>query len=286
MKIDPEIIRSLRTSTCGIVFLPVPHDQLSDAAILLGGNYTSANSQLVGTGFLIRSDLILTNRHVVEEIVNGIQDNGVNNWYLRFSYPEQGAWSESFLRAKNAFAFVDPKGRGILDAGIISFDREDGMNQCQPVQFGSLSDIEVGRQIAMSGYPLGNTLINNDRMGIHRFGPVVHQGMISAISPFDTANRRSYTSILTDIYSAPGFSGSPLFLPESGEVVGIHYGGAEILLGCAIPIDKKRIDGWIRFYESVFIDLANQPELKLRDGGDIVFDSERPIGSGSNDAST
>jgi V8-like Glu-specific endopeptidase len=48
-------------------------------------------------------------------------------------------------------------------------------------------------------------------------------------------------AIQTDIVSFEGFSGAPLFLANTGEVIGVIWGGINVeqnkVLACATPID-------------------------------------------------
>ena len=115
---------------------------------------------------------------------------------------------------------------GALDVGLLSFNAKPGdLGPCKPVEFGDLSSIEVGKNIAMCGFPLGNDLLHNPKLGIDRFGPVVHNGMISALAPYDTADKRSIQIFLTDINTIGGLSGSPVFTSDNGRVIGLHFAG-------------------------------------------------------------
>jgi len=229
--------------------------------------------RVIATGFLIQSDLVLTNRHVIAEIYKDHQvKSHHDHWYVRFTYPGgQGGWSETVKRIRNLFAFVHPAGGGELDVGLLSFVRKPGeMEECHPVEFDQLDSIVAGNDIAICGFPYGNQLLVNAQLGLHRVGSVVHQGIVSAVSPFDTVDKRLIATFLTDLNSAAGMSGSPVFLPSSGRVIGLHYAGAEGTLGYAIPLDQKRVEGWISFYNRVMDDPKVIHELKIRPGGDIV----------------
>jgi hypothetical protein len=87
-------------------------------------------------------------------------------------------------------------------------------------------------------------------LGIYRFGPVIHLGMISGMAPYATVDARRIQAFLTDLGSGAGLSGSPVFLPESGRVIGLHYAGAPgARIGAALPLDGVRIEQWIRVCE-------------------------------------
>jgi len=273
--ISSDTIQKIRSSTCAILYMPIKHEdafpnaKAGDAAPLPNDHTT----QVFATGFLIRDDLVLTNRHVVAEILRDRQEKGHHeHWYVRFTYPrDQSSWAETTKRIKRLLVFGDPAGDGGLDVGLLSFYRDPGeLRQCQSVEFGELESIAVGTDIAICGFPYGNKLLVNAPLGVLRFGPVVHQGIISAVSPFDSVDQRSITTFLTDLNSAGGMSGSPVFLPDSGRVIGLHYAGADGTLGWALPLDLRRVEGWISFYDHTINDPLGLYALHIRPGGDIV----------------
>ena len=87
-------------------------------------------------------------------------------------------------------------------------------------------DVREGQEIAFTGFPIGMVL------GLHA---VTHRGIVSAISPvvlpahhsgrLDAAQirrlRTSFDVYQLDATAYPGNSGSPLFDPRDGEVLGI-----------------------------------------------------------------
>ena len=94
------------------------------------------------------------------------------------------------------------------------------------VSLGDSSEIEEGQPIALCGYPYGPVF------GLH---PTTHTGIISNISPMAipvqnmsllsnkmiTALKDPYTIFQLDCTAFPGNSGGPLFLPETGDVIGV-----------------------------------------------------------------
>lgn len=87
--------------------------------------------------------------------------------------------------------------------------------------------VREGQQIAFTGFPIGNAL---------GMTPVTHRGIVSAITPIGIpqGNARDLNPALVrrlsggvfavyqlDATAYPGNSGSPLFDPETGEVLGI-----------------------------------------------------------------
>ncbi len=94
------------------------------------------------------------------------------------------------------------------------------------VSLGDSSRIEEGQLIALCGYPYGPVF------GLH---PTTHTGIISNISPMAIpvqnmsllSNRminaltNPYFIFQLDCTAFPGNSGGPLFLPETGDVIGV-----------------------------------------------------------------
>jgi Trypsin-like peptidase domain len=194
---------------------------------------------------------------------------------LEFTHPRRDSpgLASTFRRVINVLTFIDPTGRGGIDVGLIEFRRGDeaDFDSCVPVEFGSLETVAVGGDVAVCGFPFGNALLRGNG-GLWRFGPVVHRGLISAVAPFEVTNARNITAFLTDLNSAGGMSGSPVFIPDDGKVIGLHFAGAEGTVGCALPVDRTRVDSWIRFYERIFVRGEKPPFPKISGGGDIADD--------------
>lgn len=93
----------------------------------------------------------------------------------------------------------------------------------------ALSDVDVreGQEIAFTGFPIGNAL---------GFSPVTHRGIIAAITPIGIPQARAselnpglirrlgtdpFRVYQLDATAYPGNSGSPVFEPDSGRVIGV-----------------------------------------------------------------
>lgn len=262
-----EVVRKIRLATCAVHRLNVKHEEAF--AGIGPGDQVSRVTSVRATAFLVRDTVLLTNRHVVEQIAaEHLQSGNHDHWYVEFVYPRTDGegWSQSFRRIGGIFAFVDPSGSGLLDVGLLSI-RTGTDAFSSPVELGNLEAVVTGAAVAICGYPLGDELLT--KAGLWRFGPVVHAGIISAVSPYDAAEPRSLTTFLTDINTAPGMSGSPVFLPDSGLVIGLHYAGVQGTLGCAVPVDGSRLTGWVAAFESALAKGGSPGTLKLTASGDI-----------------
>lgn len=271
----PDVINKIKLSTCAISHAPIKHEQLflgNDPGSILKEHYTKV-TDVVATAFIIQDGLLLTNRHVVDCIVEDHKKTGNHDhWYAEFGYPKiKGVgWTKATIRIQNIFTFFDHTGSGVHDFGLLSFNHNRLDNgTCKPVEFGNLDEIYVGKSIAVCGYPYGNKWLQN-KFGVDRFGPLVHSGIISGVSPYDNINQRQITTFLTDINTAGGMSGSPVFLQSTGQVIGLHYAGEEGTLGCALPVDGERIEGWVRAYNKHFEGDQKNHMFTLNAGGDVI----------------
>lgn len=93
------------------------------------------------------------------------------------------------------------------------------------MEIGSSDRVKEGRQLAFTGFPIGIAL------GQH---PVTHRGIVSAITPIVIPGlnsrqldvnminrlRAGYDVFQLDATAYPGSSGSPLYDPDTGEVLG------------------------------------------------------------------
>jgi S1-C subfamily serine protease len=93
-------------------------------------------------------------------------------------------------------------------------------------RLGSSEDVREGELYAFTGFPIGMVL------GMR---PVTHRGIVSAITPIAIPQispklldpkmikrlRDPYDVFQLDATAYPGNSGSPLYIPETGEVVGV-----------------------------------------------------------------
>ncbi len=167
-----------------------------------------------GTGFVFsKNGYAITAEHVINEInKKGDEDN----LYAFFPDVETSKKFRARVLAKNIK----------YDLAIIKLDGS-GFNH---VKLGNSSRIKEGQSIAICGYPYGPVL------GLY---PTTQTGIISNISPMAIPVQRSsllsnkmikalkdpYTIFQLDCTAFPGNSGGPLFLPETGEIIGVLNSG-------------------------------------------------------------
>jgi S1-C subfamily serine protease len=267
-----DVIRRVRLATCAVHrFDQKFTDIVAGKAV---GDPVHRMTSVRATAFLVRDTVLLTNRHVVLEIAREhVQSGNHDHWCVEFLYPQADGkgWHQTFRKITAMFALIDPAGSDTLDVGMLTIDQ---MKDVAPAELGSLDDVVTGTDVAICGYPLGDELLIKN--GLFRFGPVVHAGIISAVAPYDIEKPRSLTAFLTNISTAPGMSGSPVFLADTGRVVGLHYAGVEGVLGCEVPVDEDRVVGWIRTFEEGLVKWKEKGDrdpllarLRVTGGGDV-----------------
>lgn len=180
------------------------------------GTYQRTRSpafRFLGTGFAVGNGrLIATNAHVLPE---SLATDGMESLVIVLPGDEQT--------------------RGVREVRRVAVDRNRDlavlrMEQGEPLPALSLargSKPQEGQAIAFTGFPIGNAL---------GMTPVTHRGIIAAITPIGIpqGNARDLNPALIrrlsgevfrvyqlDATAYPGNSGSPVFDPETGEVVGV-----------------------------------------------------------------
>ena len=166
--------------------------------------------RFVGTGFVVGDGLnVITNAHVVPELD---------------------------MEKMETLGIVVPAGDGVefRPATLVGSDREHdlahlaiGGKPLPALRLGDGADMAEGRELAFTGFPLGMVL------GLH---PVTHRALLSAITPIVLPSltsgklgagaivalqRERFPIYQLDATAYPGNSGSPVYDPQTGLVVGI-----------------------------------------------------------------
>jgi len=194
----PDVIDGLRASIVGI----------GTVRPARGAKRPPVN--FLGTGFVVgNGNQIITNYHVIPESLNSEQKEVLAVFVGRGQ--DGKALPARILR-------TDPG----HDLALL----EVGGKPMTPVRLGTADFIREGSDIAFTGFPMGMIL------GLY---PVTHRGIISAITPVVipaisvrdlTAEKLKRIRNPFDVYQLdatayPGNSGSPIYLRDSGLVVGV-----------------------------------------------------------------
>lgn len=205
------IIFSLFVSSHTYAGLPDTIDKIEGSLVGVGtyGKLAQPKSKQYGTGFAVKNgQFIATNAHVIPD-------------------------PESFEKTEKLVVFVG-KGNSpdIRSASVVALDRAHDIailkisgKPLSPLIL-SKRGVREGEDVAFTGFPISNIL------GLY---PVTHKGIIAGITPVATPAltskqltlnqlrrlKKSYKVFQLDITAYPGNSGSPLYDPETGEVLAI-----------------------------------------------------------------
>lgn len=173
-------------------------------------NIKGPPSSLNATGFVVGNGLqIITNAHVIPKKLD--TDNN------------------------QTLAVFSSRGRAIKahPARVVKIDKEHDLAlleiQGTPLPalvLGDSGSVREGQEIAFTGFPIGAVL------GLY---PVTHRGIVSVIVPMarpaDTSRtltaiqlkhmRNPFTAFQLDATAYPGNSGSPVYEPDTGRVIGV-----------------------------------------------------------------
>lgn len=194
--------------------LPAAIDRIRPSIVAIGTNLPTRNPtfQFRGTGFVVRNgNLVATNNHVLPAVV----DSG----------------------ALETIVIAIPQGNGeaaLREATIVARDTDHDVAVLRfagpplpAVRLGDATQIREGQTYAFTGFPIGSII------GLY---PTTHRALISALTPvaLAQANSRSldaalvrrlradrFTIFQLDATAYPGNSGSPMFSPDTGEVIAI-----------------------------------------------------------------
>lgn len=233
--LEEQVLRRVRPGICAVGYLTVrAEDYVHDPS--------RPFFKVVGSGFLVRDTTAITNRHVIEALLEAQRDTGFSDdqRFLSFVYPRSGGWQTAHCKMQSLAVVSDRD----LDIGFIEFRRrqEPEFKQCRPLALGDLSRIIVGQSVAVCGYPYGTRLLTRDQ-SLYRFGPVLQQGFISAVAPYDNVSRPN--ELLLDVRIAGGMSGAPVFRPDDGTTIGIVHASWENTVALAIPCDAATLGSWL-----------------------------------------
>lgn len=184
------------------------------ASIVAIGSFQRLRSpqfSFAGTGFIVGDGLnVATNEHVVVKIT------GDKGGTLAIAIPQPG--NKALIRPARRLA-ADPES----DLALLSIEGP----ALPALPLGNAAQVREGETYLFTGFPIGAVL------GLF---PVTHRAMISAVSPIaipapraDKLDARSVRQIARGAYSVfqldatayPGNSGSPVYHPETGVVIGI-----------------------------------------------------------------
>jgi S1-C subfamily serine protease len=176
----------------------------------------SPQFQFLGTGFAVEDgSLIVTNAHVLARLLDPAQRE---TYAILIPLPDKD----------------DPNKAQVREATQVATDADSDLALLKisgpalsPLKLGQSGDVKEGQEVLFTGYPIGAIL------GPH---PATHRAIIASVTPIaiplsragelsqQTIRRLSagqYPVFQLDATAYPGNSGSPLYDPVTGEVIGV-----------------------------------------------------------------
>lgn len=188
-------------------------------SIVAVGTYERARTpafQFLGTGFAVDDGtLIVTNAHVLPRLLDPAQREAVA---IMVPLPDKDDPNHAQVREAKQVAIDSNADLALLRISAPALP---------PLQIGDSGAVREGQEVLFTGYPIGAIL------GPH---PATHRGIIAAITPIAIPQRRAgdlneqsihrlgsgpFSVFQLDATAYPGNSGSPLYVAETGEVIGI-----------------------------------------------------------------
>jgi hypothetical protein len=256
--IPRKVARKVTNGTCALGVVPGPIDTLKHGKV--------ADYEIFGTGFLVRSDTILTNRHVAVAIIERMRELKLPAVHAqaRFAYPNELGYQVLYCPLRKCTLVANAN----TDIAVIDFERDDNTDPPDFVKSAkrlsileNVQDLRLGEPIGAMGYAYGNLLHIDETSptpdAIARYGPILQQGYISGFRPWEQTT--VIDDLLLDIRSIGGMSGSPVFRRKTGHVVGVIYdgmaqtvGGESVphaVLARAVPVDWVRLSAWLSMFD-------------------------------------
>jgi Trypsin-like peptidase domain/Calcineurin-like phosphoesterase len=206
-----------------------------------------------GTGFVVGSGLVMTNRHVAEIFCSGL---GVTGLVFRPGYragidflQEKGSTASQFLNVRDVL-MIHP----YWDMALLRVDGLDPQHPPLILSHGSVENI-LRHDIAVVGYPAfdprNDASVQNTVFGgvynIKRLQP----GKLNAKGSVDSFGK-NVSAATHDSSTLGGNSGSAVIDPASGQVVGLHFAGLYLQANYAVPTaelarDPRVVDAGVNF---------------------------------------
>lgn len=242
--------------------------------------------QYGGTGFRVGEDLLMTNRHVAEIFTLGL---GIKNLSFKPS------WTAGVNFRKEVVATPDVKDLEVTEVVMMhpfwdmALLRVAGLPAASPLSLSIQHPDDLNdRDIVVLGYPAFDPRNDTDLQN-RIFGGVYG---VKRLQPGKVDSRRVVESfgnevnaLAHDASTLGGNSGSVVLDAQSGEVVGLHFGGLYLDANFAVPTyelarDSRVVDTGIKF--SGVVEPTSDWVNRWKDADDTGKESSLIVDAGSN----
>ena len=241
-----------------------------------------------GTGFVVGEGLIMTNRHVAELFATGVGVQGLNfipNSKAGVDFGQEVTPRDSLFVTVNKIVMMHPH----WDMALLQVS---GLGAAQSPLVLSTTPPEklLDRDIAVVGYPAQDRRndfelqmkIFNKTFDVKRLQP----GKIRKREKITDHFQNSVFTVTHDASTLGGNSGSAVIDVQTGQVVGLHFGGRYLVANYAVPTfelarDNQVVDAGVNFAAAV------TPSKELDDKWSEADVTEAQVdGDNSNSIST
>ena len=186
---------------------------------------------IIGTGIVVGEGLVATNNHVVRAAgrLQATREMPQNEWpvvaVLFLLIPDKGM-CQLQMEVLGCCVVEVFKPHGYYygpekpDLGFFHVNMRGlpALSVCD-----NLEKLVPGTRVATAGFPMGTDTLCAPGY-LHQLTPTLQQGIVSAVLPFSC---KTPHALMLNMMSQGGASGSPIFLPDGSDVVGVLYGGLQ-----------------------------------------------------------
>jgi len=190
---------------------------------------TLATAQSIGTGLLVAADLLMTNKHVVDELSRGTDVLEEGQAVVRFAW-ENGSFGADAPVPIVAVAALHEA----LDLALLRLKSGISTPASPPAVFEE-APVAGNAEVVVVGYPLDDA-VRNPLFIRNIFG--TEFGVLRAAPGQCTSTFED--GFYHDCSTLGGNSGSPVFAMASARVVGLHNGGGFLWKNTAVGAGAMR----------------------------------------------
>jgi endonuclease G len=189
----------------------------------------------IGTGWLIREDIIVTNRHVAQEFARRQGSRftfrqGTLGRTMRASLDFLEEFGRSEERTFTLKDVLHIEGDDGPDIALLRVAPSSSQKLAEPIALSPHSPV-ANQQVATIGYPARDSRIPEQDLMEDIFGDVFDK---KRLAPGQVV-RTAASSLEHDCSTLGGNSGSVVLDLESGEAVGLHFAGRFLVANFAVP---------------------------------------------------
>ena len=186
--------------------------------------------QIVGTTIQAGPGKLVTCMHVIKLLLS--KENRIQgNVLAALEIPSAKGITYVPYKVDAAVGYKDPRTERANDAVDLAVlfwaprSTDDFPIEVPTLRWKDSSGLGVGDRVVIGGYPLGTTLFLAMASNRGVIQPTFYEGIISAIYPATKLTETRLLQISVTTYG--GMSGGAVFLPETGEIVGMVTSGLE-----------------------------------------------------------